>query len=216
MKKFNPAYIGKRNDLLLLVPDSAKAVLDIGCSIGTLGKNIKQKYSASVYGIEYDSEMAEVAKSSLDKVYVGNVEDLTFEEKFFDKKFDTLIFGDVLEHLANPNLVLSKSLKVLKEDGIVIISLPNIRHYSTLYYLIFRNEWPMKERGIHDKTHLRFFTIKNIYKLLSDTGLSPISIKRKYRIIEKPSIFNFGAFIFGLPLIKDFFTHQFVIVAKRK
>ena len=72
---FNKSYIGKRNDLLDLIPKDATRFLDIGCSIGTLGKQIKDKFSEShVTGIELSDEMGKVALKILDEVIIGDVE----------------------------------------------------------------------------------------------------------------------------------------------
>ncbi len=100
---FNPSYIGSRSDILNLVPPDCQKILDIGCSIGTLGAQIKDSLSdAEVVGIELDKEMAEKAVEKIDKVIVGNIEDMVVTDHFKQNQFDCIIFGDVLQHLVNP------------------------------------------------------------------------------------------------------------------
>ena len=99
---------------------------------------------------------------------------------------------------------------------LVISSIPNVRHYSTVVSLLFKRYWPYRERGIHDKTHLRFFTLRNIQEMFFAAGFKIIQIKRKYRIIEHPHYFNKFSNFLALPLIKDFFTFQYLIVAKKE
>jgi methionine biosynthesis protein MetW len=212
---FKPSYIGPRNDILEMIPDKVNRVLDIGCSTGSLGKRIKETHNAEVYGVEIDKKMAEIAKKNIDKVLVGNVENIDFLDDFFKDKFDLIIFGDVLEHLINPWKLLKDSTKVLDESGMIIASIPNVKHYSTFYNVIVKNEWPYRERGIFDRTHLRFFTLKNIKEMFKDSDLKIIKVRRKYRIIESPSIINIISKIFALPLIRDLITHQYLILARK-
>jgi len=149
---FNPSYIGARNDILNLVPDCVSKVLDIGCGIGTLGESIKQKWKVEVVGIEIDEQMAKVAKERLDKVIIGDIEKINLAEYLTLNYFDCIIFADILEHLKDPWSVLKKIVKFLAEDGIIVASIPNVRHYTTILNLVFRGYWPYRERGIHDRT----------------------------------------------------------------
>ena len=88
----------------------------------------------------------------------------------FKEPFDVMIFGDVLEHLKNPLAVLRQLATSLKEDGAIIISLPNIANiYVRLSLLVGRFDY--QERGILDRTHLRFFTRKTFCRFLQDAGL---------------------------------------------
>jgi len=197
------------------VPQNAKRVLDVGCSVGTLGEAIAKRNQAEVVGIELDSEMAKLAQVKLDRVIVGNVENLNLDSFLTPYYFDCIIFGDILEHLIDPWSTLAEFINYLQNDGVIIISIPNIKHISTIINL-FRGYWPYRERGIHDKTHLRFFTYRNIMELVEQAGLSVTKIERKYRIIEHPHRLNKLANLLALPIIKDFFTFQYLIATIRK
>lgn len=215
-KGFNPSYIGPREDVLSLIPNNVRKVLDVGCSIGALGEQIKKKFGAEVVGIEIDKQMARVAKKKLDKVIVGDLDKIDLDDYLKAGYFDCLIFADVLEHLKDPWYVLKKSLKFLTDGGVVIASIPNIRHYSTLINLLFWGYWPYRERGIHDKTHLRFFTLKNIRELFQDANLEIVRLERDYRIIERPHRYNRFSKYFAFPLIKEFLTFGYLIVARKQ
>ncbi len=216
LQNFNPSYIGLRNDILELVPENISRVLEIGCSIGITGKELKKRSkNIEVIGIEIDKQMAKVAKSNIDRVIVGDIEQINITDYFPLKYFDCIIFADVLEHLKDPWTVLKNTTKHLDENGVVIISIPNIRHYTTILNLIFRGYWPYRERGLHDKTHLRFFTLKNIKELLNYSGLKIDLLKRKYRILEKPHKINRFAKFFAFPILREFLVFQYLIVAKK-
>jgi len=213
---FNPSYVGRRDDILNLIPNDVSRVLDIGCSVGALGEQIKQRYSnVEVVGIELDEQMAKIAKGKLDWVIVGDIEKINLEDKLPPNYFDCIIFADILEHLKDPWKLLKNATSFLSDDGVIIASIPNIRHYTTIINLLFKGYWPYRERGIHDKTHLRFFTLKNIKEMFRDADLEIVRIERNYRIIERPHRFNRFSKYFAIPPFKDFLTFQYLIVSKK-
>lgn len=213
---FNPSYIGERNDILNLIPDNANKVLDVGCSIGVLGEQIKQRNkNVEVNGVEFDEQMAEVAKKKFDKVIVGDIEDINVTNVLLPNYFDCIIFADILEHLKNPWDILKNTANLLNDRGVVIASIPNVRHYSTIISLLFKGYWPYRERGIHDRTHLRFFTLRNIRELFQYANLNIERIERNYRIIERPHRLNRFSKCFTLYPCKELFTFQYLIVAKK-
>ena len=216
MNKLNPSYIGPRDDILEFVPEHTRRVLDIGCSIGSLGKRIKEKFAAEVVGIEIDVDMAKIAERSLDRIIIGDVEELKLEDYFRSGYFDCIICADVLEHLKNPWLALRNLATFLCKKGFVISSIPNVRHYTTIVQLALRGYWPYRDRGIHDKSHLRFFTLKNIEELFSDSGLEIVGLYEKYRLFERPHPFNRLSKCFAFPLLKKFIVFHYVVIAQKR
>ena len=213
---FNPSYIGPRNNVLSLIPDNVSKVLDIGCSTGALGEKIKQRNNnTEVVGIEFNKKMVEVAQKKLDKVIVGDAENINLAEFFQPDYFDCIIFADILEHLKNPWETLKNVSSFLNVSGIVIASIPNVRHYTTIVDLLFKGYWPYRERGIHDRTHLRFFTLRNIRELFQYANLNIERIERNYRITEKPQRLNQFAKCFAFCPCKELFAFQYLIVAKK-
>ena len=216
MFNFNPSYVGSRDDILNLVPDNVRKVLDVGCSVGALGEQIKQRNSVEVVGIELDEQMAKIAKEKLDKVIIGDIEKINSVDCLIPNYFDCIIFADILEHLKDPWKVLKNITSFLSDDGVIVASIPNIRHYTTIINLLFKGYWPYRERGIHDKTHLRFFTLKNIKEMIEGAGLKIVKVKRNYRIIERPHRLNRFSKYFAFPFLKDFLTFQYLIVCKKR
>ena len=213
---FHKSYIGHRNDILKLVPQRTEKVLDIGCSIGTLGQDIKIKTNAEVIGIELDTKMAEIAKKKIDRAIIGDIENIKLNDYFVHSYFDCIIFADILEHLINPDIVLHRIVPLLSDKGVLIISIPNVRHYSTIANLVVKGYWPYRERGIHDKNHIRFFTLRNIVEIICKSGLEIITIKRNYRIIETPHKINKFSKYFAFPFVKEFITFQYLVVARKR
>lgn len=212
---FNPLYTGLRDDIADLIPCDSKKILDLGCGVGTLGENIKRDNDAEIIGVELDRMMAEIARKKLDRVIVGDVERIRLEDHLSPDYFDCIVFADILEHLKEPWSVLKGTTKFLRDEGIIIASIPNIRHYATILDLAIKGYWPYTERGIHDRTHLRFFTLTNIEEMFQSAGLEIVRLERKYRIIERPHRYNRFSRYLACPPFKDFFTFQYLIIAKK-
>ena len=99
-----------------------------------------------------------------------------------------------------------------------VILLSFLRHYTTIMVLLFNGYWPYKKRGIHDKTHLRFFTLTNIRELVKYANLNIIRIKRNYRIIEsKPpeTKINRLAKYLCFPPFRELLVFQYIIIASK-
>jgi 2-polyprenyl-3-methyl-5-hydroxy-6-metoxy-1,4-benzoquinol methylase len=213
--EINPSYAGDRPDLRVHVPLSVTSVLDVGCSIGTVGAMIKKTRSCTVVGIEIDPVAAETARIALDQVIVGDLDIRETWDNLNGHTFDCVLLGDVLEHCRDPWEVMRRTASVLRDECTVVISLPNVGHYSTFVALLQRR-WPSKSRGIHDATHLRWFAEKNIPDITDEAGITVRRVLRKYRIVEAPHSLNRWSKYMALPGLRSLLTHQFIVVAERR
>jgi 2-polyprenyl-3-methyl-5-hydroxy-6-metoxy-1,4-benzoquinol methylase len=162
-------YENERPEIAQLVPSSANMILDVGCGKGKLGSSLKQQVRGrKVYGIEYLPAMASEAERVLDGVLVGDLH--TMSISFPVEFFDCMIFADVLEHVVDPAAILHKLRPHLKKNGIILCSIPNIRHYTAILKVI--EGWEYDEYGLFDRTHLRFFTLESMTRLLQEAGFS--------------------------------------------
>ncbi len=166
-------YNFPRQEMLTYLPKYAKRVLEVGCGQGTFATQIKAYNNAEVWGIEFMPEEAEVAKSVMDKIFVGPCEDHI--ESLPDNYFNAIYFNDVLEHLAYPDEVLKTLKSKLANNGLIISSIPNLRNFRVLKMLVLKGNWDYADHGIMDKTHLRWFTKKSIHKMYTDLGYEVIS-----------------------------------------
>ena len=156
-----------RPEVQALVPKDACRILDIGCGSGVLGMGLKKTPGRYVAGIEYVPEAARAAAKVLDKVYTGDATLLIHE--IADRDFDTVIMADFLEHISDTARMLAEARRILKPEGKLILSIPNVRHWSVLKDLI-EGHFTYVEAGILDRTHLRFFTRESIYRVLGEAG----------------------------------------------
>src|SRR5688500_10996622 len=103
-----------------------RTVLDVGCGFATTTEKIR-RLGNDVSGIESSDEAIAVASGRLDDVIAGDVQDLdSIAARLGPRRFDAIIFADVLEHLRDPEPVLSGYLRFLEPEGVVIVSLPNV------------------------------------------------------------------------------------------
>jgi 2-polyprenyl-3-methyl-5-hydroxy-6-metoxy-1,4-benzoquinol methylase len=150
-----------------------KVFLDFGCSTGYFGNLIKKAKNNKVFGVEISEDVKE-ARKVLDGVYVFDL-DGEWPKEIYEQKYDYLFFGDIIEHLKDPQKALEKARALLKEDGLVFISTPNVAHISVRLELMGGN-FEYEPMGILDSTHLKYFTKKSLTKLVQEAGYNLKSI----------------------------------------
>jgi len=185
------AYHGQqRHEMLRFIPENAKIILDIGCGEGGFGELIKRQRDAEVWGIELFPKAAEKTLTKLDRIFVGNIEKDQFEMP--EQYFDCIVFNDVLEHLYYPWEVLKRVKKLLKKNGYVMESIPNIRYYEQIKKYILKGDWDYENSGLMDRTHIRFFTANSMRKMFEQCEYRDIIIEGiKYvKFPWKLNVFN--------------------------
>ncbi|MEN8076972.1 bifunctional glycosyltransferase family 2 protein/class I SAM-dependent methyltransferase [Clostridioides difficile] len=215
---FNPQYSNIiRFELINMINENKEKhlnILEIGCGTGATLLEIKSRYkNSNIYGIEICEALAKIS-SSISNLIIGNIEEL--ELKYEDKFFDYIILGDVLEHLNNPWETLKNIRKYLKKDGFVIASIPNVMHVSVLKELV-KGRFSYKSAGILDKTHLRFFTLKEIQKLFINASYDVKDIRTTSMAIsnEEEEFIECMSGLYGKELIEQYKAYQYIIKANK-
>ena len=212
------SYTTQRPDILARVPSDAMCILDAGCSNGSLGEMLRTLVPGRrVEGIEFDVSFCQQAAEKLDKVIQADMNHFEWSLHYSESFFDCMIFADVLEHLIQPWQTLQEAVKYLKDDGVVIVSLPNVRHISALNSIFIKGTFPRISRGIFDQTHLRWFTRRDAVALLESAGLSNIEITSNLRINDLPDtrlnrkIRQYSRHIEKWSLAREFLSYQFIL-----
>lgn len=211
LKPADEYFQGQRSDVADLVPGGCTRVLDVGCGYGGLGRNLRARGVAQVFGVEINPDAASQLADVYAGHWIGDVEQVKLPTGI--EAFDCIVFADVLEHLRDPWGTLARYLQWLRPEGHVVVSIPNVRNIALLYNLIVRGRWRYEDSGLLDRTHLRFFTRREIMELLSAAGLELELIREnrehlswKRRILAAPL----------LALIPDLGVCQYLIRARRR
>ncbi len=169
-------YFGSpRPEMLEFVPKNTKTLLDVGCGSGQFLNMVKSNIDCEIWGIELEKSAGEMALEFTDKVFLGTIEENL--DKMPRNCFDCVSFNDVLEHLADPYSILKKTKNLLTADGVIVVSIPNVRFFKNLYRYLILKDWKYEDEGILDRTHLRFFTQKSIVEMCDSLGFEIINIK---------------------------------------
>jgi len=160
-----------------------KKVLDVGCATARLAGRLRSEKGCFIVGIEKDRCAAEIARDNCDQLIVGDIETLDtipFPENFFD----IIVFGDVLEHLHFPKIVLSRLRKYLSDDGYIIASIPNVANWRVRFQLFF-GRFEYTDGGLLDRNHVRFYTLKTARRLIEESGFNIVRITNYNKLILK-------------------------------
>jgi O-antigen biosynthesis protein len=169
------------NSVILKNIKPNSTVLEVGCAHGRMTKYLKETLNCSVDIIEIDEAAGNVAKQWAARAWLGpqqgNVEGDLFDIGLFADGsicYDYIIFADVLEHLVHPEKVLSKSKDFLAEEGSVWISIPNIAYNGVIIDLM-NDQFTYRETGLLDNTHLRFFTMNSLDRMVKKCGFKIVN-----------------------------------------
>jgi SAM-dependent methyltransferase len=164
--------------LIHLLPNSCRHILDVGCGAGDNAVLIKAIHpDCQIFGITHSMAEAKLARMRMAYCWVFNIEDPLPTNIDFPQ-FDVLIFSHVLEHLREPELVITQFLTLLREGGDILVAVPNILSWRMrLSFLLGRFEY--SSSGTLDDTHLRFFTYMTADRYLFSSNPEALELVKK-------------------------------------
>lgn len=174
--------VEEENRALVEALGRPRRVLDVGCGVGLNGAAAKRR-GARVTGIEIVPASIERASKVLDEVLPLDVTSDASVAQLGDRRFDLMMFGDVLEHMADPAAVLRRLLPWLDDEGHVFVSLPNIAAWTVRLGLL-AGRFDYQPSGILDDTHLRFFTRQTAELLVESAGLEVLRVEQNPMIVR--------------------------------
>lgn len=148
-----------------------RRLLDVGAADGFLSRRLTAQ-GWRVTAIEGDPALAAAGATHCERMIVA---DLNGPLPPLDGPFAAIVYADVLEHLVDPLRALVELNRALAPDGLVLLSIPNVAHLWIRLGLLF-GRFEYADRGILDRTHLRFFTARSLRALLADAGLAPVRV----------------------------------------
>lgn len=186
------------------------SVLDIGCGDGTLGKLLKDKLGDNIhiFGVDISEESIIHASKFYDKTLQFNAEKQDILSLMGEEKFDVIISLEMLEHLFAPGSLLRSCKHLLRPEGFLIASFPNIAWWKYRIDLLCGN-FPVGYTVFDPSEHIQNFTLKSFIALISEAGFEKQEIVADYsypRILKK-----MGRFLRRYPAL---FGQQIVVKAK--
>jgi len=157
-----------------------KTVLEAGCHTGHLAFWLKRN-GCRVTGIELNDLALEKAKPHLEQGINGDLEDPETWLAVKEKSFDVITFIHVLEHLRDAETAIKRGMERLKEDGIMVIGLPNISNAKDRFEML-RGRFEYTDIGVMDRTHLRFFNHKTAREMIEGAGLEIIDYYSPWQV----------------------------------
>jgi methionine biosynthesis protein MetW len=173
------------------------SVLEVGPGDGVISRYLKHSKNCHTVGVEVMPEALEVARDAFHHLIIGSIEDHhTLKQVARFGPFDSIVLADVLEHLVDPWAVLRQLRSQLKPSGDVLLSVPNVAHWSIRLSLL-GGRFEYTDGYLMDRSHLRWFTRRSARDMAKQAG---------YRILEeatvyKPHIARFWPSLMGYQIV---------------
>ncbi|MFN3254246.1 MAG: methyltransferase domain-containing protein [Ilumatobacter sp.] len=165
--EYKPSPNSSHGIVLELVPDGRPLrILDVGCGPGWVAAELRRR-GHHVTGV--DITTTDGVSDRTDRFFEADVEGGLPDE--VGDGFDVIIAADVIEHVRDPDALLADLAGRMEPSGMILASVPNFGHW----YPRARTAaglFDYDQRGILDRTHMRFFTRRSFRRTVAHTGLT--------------------------------------------
>lgn len=166
-----------------------KKVLEIGAGPGSITKHLVSSGKCKVTALEIDKDAIKKLSQFTSEIYPADLNDENWPQIFSESGlFEVIVAGDVLEHLYNPWDTLDKMRDLLTDDGYMVISLPHVGH-SAICACLMNENFDYRDWGLLDRTHIRFFGLKNMQAMFDSAKLS---ISQAEFVVTRPEDTEFS------------------------
>lgn len=192
-----------------------KEILEIGPATGYMTKKFVENH-CRVDIVEIDEAAAAKIKRLARETIRDSIENPAVFKKL-NRNYDFIIMADVLEHLVNPEEVLKRLLVVATAKTKLLISVPNIASWVMRKQLFFKGDFQYQESGLLDKTHLHFYTVNTLPKILSGCGWKVSKIIGTITRVPLESLIGQVPFLrqFIVEKYKNLSYYHFLVIARK-
>ena len=203
---------------VLRMIEPGSRVLEIGAGPGSITKRLIDTLKCDVVALEVEPTAIKKLKEFCPKVYSMDLNDSHWSKKLIQDEglFDYVIAADVLEHVYDPWAVLGGMRELLSERGSVILSVPHVGHAAILGCLV-DEDMQYGPWGLLDKTHIRFFGVKNVQALYNSQAMA---IEEAQFVVRTPEMTELVKTWQRLPsdvqeaLQRNKFSHVYQIITR--
>lgn len=194
-------------------------VLDVGAASGMLGRRLAGA-GLELYGLEPNPEWAAAARPFYRQVIASTLDAV---DRAYLQGYQVVVLGDVLEHMPDPLATLAGLVQAQPAGAVFIISMPNTANIWVRLNLL-AGRFDYTDRGLFDRTHLRFYTLRSMRRLVAEAGLcvtrtvpTPIPLNLVHPFFEKTAL---GRGLHALLsrstwLVPGLLGYQFVMYAEK-
>ena len=214
-------YFDRANPYIAaMVEPGHRRILEVGCGAAALGASCKAADpSREVWGLEIDAAAGAMASRRIDRVLRTDLDSLD-ELPESAGLFDLITFGDVLEHLRDPDHLLRVLSRYMAPAGEIVACVPNVGHWSIVVQLL-QGRFNYEEQGLLDRTHIHLFTPDTFQDMLAGCGLGAVTDVQPI-LVQNPvseQLSHLGAALAGDPtsqpaLRRSLDTYQTVFRAR--
>lgn len=188
-------------------------LLDVGCGLRTF-LGLASEAGFRVQGTEVSEFITDQTtdRNAID-VFHGELASAQFPKE----SFDVITLWHSLEHMPDPKGNLSEVKRILKDDGILLIAVPNLKNYIMrfCYFLAKGKKYALFSRDAKE-LHLYHFTPQTLSRMLEEVGFYPLNVKLDLSavVLQRKLIDWISAFVYALTGRN--FADGFKIVARKK
>lgn len=202
-KKREEFFAYERNWLLPGLFKKGEKVLDLGCGDGVVSEFLAKNIGVDVLGADISPKALKVAKKRGIKIKLLDVEKpLPFKKG----EFDTVFWGDNVEHLFDPQNTLRQIRRVLKKEGRIVLSCPNLGYWRYRLYFLIHGQLPDTEWTGNPSwawSHIRFFNPKILRDFLASENFQVKKILGVNRRKVDSFLAKFFPGMFGMILVVE-------------
>ncbi len=212
---YNQTGFSKSQQEIIKLVGHDQTVLELGPAAGYMTKAFLNK-NCTVDVVEIDQNSLRKIPKKVRLALGGSIEDPSILKKL-NSDYNFIIMADVLEHLVYPSQTLRALRQVAGGQTKLIISMPNIASWPMRKQLFFKGDFAYQESGLLDKTHLHFYTVETLPKLLEENGWNVLEL------VGTITSLPYQRFLRKLPslhkkineMFKNLSYYHFVVVAQK-
>ena len=189
--------VGTPGAKILRMVTRGSRVLEIGAGPGSITRPLVEELGCEVVAVENDPHAIPLLRQCARSVYELDLNDGGWARALRDAEagFDYVIAADVLEHLIDPERVMAEMQSLLNPGGAIILSLPHAGH-AAIQACLWNDDFAYQDTGLLDRTHIRFFGMKNIQSMACAHGMV---IAQADFVVRHPAAFEFARYWKAMP-----------------
>ena len=209
---------------------SSNNILDVGCAQATLALLLAE-HGQKVTAVDIRQEFLDYAESRYEEGNIKFIQGNALELKF-DEKFDLIFANQIIEHLVYPVEMISGLLRLLNDEGVLVVSTPNWAYLKNtlpcFQELGNPKDWEHMQFTADGDGHFFAYKEEELHSIFREAGFSEINshtfetpfvsghmkVRFLHKLLPYSILKAFDHIFLRLPKIKVKLSHQLMIIAK--